>query len=851
MKSPLMARYEAVATVAENNKNYERLSERYEALFTLNKLLHECTDINTFYREVHTILSSLMTASNFTIALCDRTFETIDYVYHVDKYLPITVQQTSLASIKGTLTHYLIDHGKPVFFTDDSLRRLLESHAINTYDKRLFDWLGVPLIEQGVVIGVISVQTYEKIHRNLEQDLDLLNFIAQQINSAISRFHDQAQLKRAVDARTRELMAQIRERERSELLQESLFKISELSNDSSIEIDKFYYQVHNIVGQLINAENFYIAKYHAKEDSLTFVFTLDQHIDGNESEYHTRKTGKYYTELVLNKKNTVLLNAEQLQALYVAGETLKPDPDTKSWLGVPLITDGEIIGVMVLQSYHEDIVYNDQDAELLNFVARHVSSAMKRRELIEFERQSHERLEEQVILRTQALQAEVKQRRIAEEQLTYAASHDSLTGLPNRSVFLDLLNHAIACKKRKPALQFSLLFLDLDRFKVVNDSLGHHAGDELLKVVSKELKNITREKDTVARLGGDEFVILIEDLTDTREAFEVADRITKLLNEPIFIDKTPVFIGTSIGVLFSDERYKSADVMLRDADTAMYQAKEKGKGRYEVFDTSMQLKVQNALALEADIRQAINLAEFVPHFQPIVRLCDNTVVGFEALARWKSDKRGFVYPNDFIPIAEETGLVKQIDLQVLEKSCMVLKEWQREYQCDDIYISCNLYCEHFFRPNLPEEILDIIQRVGIQAKQLRIELTERALLDSKQVVLDNMNALKKMGVKILLDDFGTGYSSLSYLHRFPIDVLKIDKSFISNIHDQEKHKAIIKTIIDLAANLNMSTVGEGIEHSADAELLNEMDCKYGQGYYFAKPMSVENINSQGFLNQIF
>ncbi len=349
---------------------------------------------------------------------------------------------------------------------------------------------------------------------------------------------------------------------------------------------------------------------------------------------------------------------------------------------MPLLTDGEIIGAMVIQSYQDNIVYTEPDAELLNFVARHVSSAMKRRELIEFEKQSHELLEEQVKLRTQALQEEVKQRRNAEQQLTYAASHDSLTGLPNRSVFLDLLSHAIACKKRKPHLQFALLFLDLDRFKVVNDSLGHHAGDLLLKIVAQELRKIVREKDTVARLGGDEFVILIEDLTDTSEAFDVAERITTLLNEPIIIEKTPVFIGTSIGVLFSDERYKTADVMLRDADTAMYQAKEKGKGRYEVFDTSMQLKVQNALALEADIRQAIKFAEFIPHFQPIVRLSDQQVVGFEALARWQSEKRGFVYPNDFIPIAEETGLVKSIDLQVLEKSCQALKVWEKHYQCE-------------------------------------------------------------------------------------------------------------------------------------------------------------------------
>ncbi|MGJ8691546.1 MAG: sensor domain-containing phosphodiesterase [Thalassotalea sp.] len=822
---------------------YSELSERYEALFTLNKLLHECADIKEFYHQVHEILKSLMTADNFAIALCDRTFETIEYVYYHDDLHEHPPNLQSLVDINGSITHYLIEKSEPIFLSKESIEILADQNVIERYNPALVDWLGVPLVDQGVVIGLIRVLSYNPLNRHLEQDLDLLHFIAQQINAAISRFNDQEQLKRAVDARTRELMAQIRERERSELLQESLYKISELSNNSGIEIDKFYYQVHNIVGQLINAENFYIARHTTKTDHLNYVFMLDQQIEKHDLESSIENTLDVYTKLVLSKKQTVLLTEKDIAKLSLTFKLGELDELPKSWLGVPLMTDGEIIGAMVIQSYQENIVYSEQDAELLNFVARHVSSAMKRRDLIEFERKSHELLEEQVRMRTQALQEEIKQRRNAEEQLTYAASHDSLTGLPNRSVFLDLLNHAIACKKRKPAMQFALLFLDLDRFKVVNDSLGHHAGDALLKIISKELKTIVREKDTVARLGGDEFVILIEDLTDTNEAFEVADRITRLLNDPIIIENTPVFIGTSIGVLFSDERYKSADVMLRDADTAMYQAKEKGKGRYEVFDTSMQLKVQNALTLEADIREAITLAEFIPYFQPIVRLDDNKIVGFEALARWESYKRGFVYPNDFIPIAEDTGLVKSIDLQILEKSCIALKEFQKLEQLGDIYVSCNLFCDHFFSPSLPQDIIEIINRVGVEPTQVRIELTERALLDNKEIVLDNMQALKKLGLKILLDDFGTGYSSLSYLHRFPIDVLKIDRSFITNIHDQNKHRAIIKTIIDLAANLNMTTVGEGIENLEDAQLLNQMDCKYGQGFYFAKPMSGDDVLS--------
>ncbi len=280
--------------------------------------------------------------------------------------------------------------------------------------------------------------------------------------------------------------------------------------------------------------------------------------------------------------------------------------------------------------------------------------------------------------------------------------------------------------------------------------------------------------------------------------------------------------------------------MLRDADTAMYHAKDNGRGRYEVFDASMHQKVQNALSLEADIREAISWQEFIPYFQPILKLDNQELRGFEALARWQSTKRGFVYPNDFIPLAEETDLIQKIDLQIIEKSCQQLKRWQDELGCHDLYVSCNLFSKQFFSTSLPQDIDAILKSTGLAPHNLRVELTERALLENAEIVLTNMQALKNMGVKILLDDFGTGYSSLGYLHRFPIDVLKIDRSFISNVHEHNNHRAIIRTIVDLANNLQMATVGEGIENLADAQLLQQMDCQYGQGYYFAKPMSVQD-----------
>jgi len=815
---------------------YRKLEDRYTALFKLNQLSHDCADLTMFYGQVHQAIASVMRANNFYIVLYDQTLLTLEFVYGVDEEEDFPIGKFPLESYVGSMTSHVIQTASPLLATPEVIAELESNDTIKRVGADGTDWLGVPLINDGVVIGVMAVQSYSEEIRYQTDDLELMEFTAQHIVTAMIRLQDHERLQNAVNSRTRELMQQIREREKSELLQESLFKISELTNDATLHIDEFYSMVHNIVGQLINAQNFYIAKYDQKSKKLSFVYYLDQNSSNVEADSQPRTFGNGFTEYIISTGKTQLLNHQKMYALYEQGKTKKPQEETKSWLGVPLIHSGVVLGAMVLQSYNLATTFTEQDAELLKFVSQHVSSAIKRRELFEFERQSHDFLEQQVKLRTVALEDEIKQRKQVEEQLKYTASHDTLTGLPNRTLFINLLNHAIACHKRKEDVKFAVLFLDLDRFKVVNDSLGHHAGDLLLQEIAKELKVLVRDKDTVSRFGGDEFVNLIEDLDSNDEAYEIAQRITDFLAAPFNIENQSIFIGTSIGVLINDDRYDNADTMLRDADTAMYHAKGQGKGRYEIFDSSMQKKVQNALELEADIREGIAKSEFSPYFQPIVDLRNEKVVGFEALARWKNDKRGFVFPNDFIPLAEETNLVMAIDFLILEKSCQQLKEWETTFGRNNLYVSCNLYGDHFFSATLPTDIEGIIQRVGIKPNQLRVELTERALLENSDLVLDNMNALKTLGVKILLDDFGTGYSSLSYLHRFPIDVLKIDRSFINNVHEHDNHQAIIKTIIDLATNLQMGTVGEGIENLADAQLLTTMACMYGQGYYYAKPM---------------
>lgn len=524
--------------------NHQKLQDRYSALYNLNQLSVDSNDLSVLYREIHKAIDAIMRARNFYIALYDQTFETLEFVYHHDQHKVFPQGPLPYSDFDGSVIQYVIDKATPLLTTPSLIEK---NKAKNIIGSDGIDWLGVPLINDGYVIGIMVAQSYSQENLYQDQDLDLLTFTAQHVVTAILRIQDRSRLQQAVDARTRELMQQIREREKSELLQESLFKISELTNDPSLTINQFYAKVHNIVGQLIYSENFYIARHNKKDNSVYFSYFVDSNMSDDSDDFEARPFSKGYTELVITQSNTVLLSQEDMQALYEEGTTRAPQEETKSWLGVPLIHSGNTLGAMVVQSYSKSVIFTEQDAEILKFVSQHICSAIKRRELAEIKEHAQELLEQQVKIRTLALEDEITQKKHIEEQLKHAALHDHLTGLANRTILIEKLNHAIACYKRNSAYKFALLFLDLDRFKNVNDSLGHHAGDKLLKMIANELKMIVRGKDTVARFGGDEFVILIEDLASSEEASDVARRITELLASPFSINNQPVFIGTSIG----------------------------------------------------------------------------------------------------------------------------------------------------------------------------------------------------------------------------------------------------------------------------------------------------------------
>ncbi len=425
----------------------------------------------------------------------------------------------------------------------------------------------------------------------------------------------------------------------------------------------------------------------------------------------------------------------------------------------------------------------------------------------------------------------------SEEQLMHQATHDALTGLPNQSLLRDRLKLALAFKKRKQRL-VAVILLDLDHFKLINDSLGHPIGDLLLKVVAQRLDSSIRSYDTVARLGGDEFVMVINDLADTQDVISVARNILGLFVAPFHLDGHEVFITPSIGVAISPVDGDGVDALLRNADTAMYQAKEQGRNHYQFFAAEMNRNVNDRLAMETSLRWALDREELLLHYQPRVNLTTGCITGMEALLRWQHPVTGLIPPVKFIPLAEQTGLIIPIGAWVLRTACRQCKQWL-DQGLAPLQVSVNLSVRQFKQPNLVEMIQDILRETGLDGQYLELELTESLLMENVEEVIRKLQSLKEMGISLSIDDFGTGYSSLSYLRRFPVDELKIDKSFVDDITCNADGATIVTTIIAMAHSLRLKVVAEGVETAEQLAFLIEHQCDELQGYYFSRPLPIE------------
>ncbi|HEX3101836.1 MAG TPA: EAL domain-containing protein, partial [Pyrinomonadaceae bacterium] len=463
-----------------------------------------------------------------------------------------------------------------------------------------------------------------------------------------------------------------------------------------------------------------------------------------------------------------------------------------------------------------------------------------------FERNSQPQMMEGVPVGRVCCFRDITERNLAEEKLRYYALHDTLTDLPNRVSFMNHLKQAVERTEGNNYAKFAVLFLDLDRFKVINDSLGHAVGDKLLIAIAERLTSCVRPGDVVARLGGDEFTILLHRSGDLLEVANVAERLQSAISEPFRIDNYEVFTSASIGIVASSNVPRQAEDFLRDADAAMYRAKEAGKARYEIFDTEMHVRNMNLLQIETDLRHAVERNEFEVMYQPIVDLATGRVQEFEALIRWRHPKHGLVLPNEFVAVAEETGLIIPIGKWILEEACRQTAEWQQRHTIP-LSISVNLSAKQLMHPTLTSQVKDVLFASGLDAQQLKLEVTESTVMEHSERSLKVLSELDELGVDLSTDDFGTGYSSLSYLQRFPFERLKIDRSFVNILGKDEKSGLIVKTILMLGENLDIEVVAEGIETTQQLDILRSLGCKAGQGYLFSRPVTAEI--AENFLRQ--
>lgn len=822
-------------------ESLQKAQRLQRALYEIADLAGSRLEMDEMLSRVHAVVGQLMSAENFYIVLCDERLQWMRFLYFadsVDTFAADPGKVYTLDEMPTSLTVGMLRHGKALHGPSLRVREQLGVPLDFSHGPDSADWLGVPMLREGAVCGAVVVQSYDQPDRYSAEERALLEYVAQHILTALDRKHAQVELERRVVERTRELQkanselqAEILERQRAEALQRALFRIAERSMAGQ-GMDQFYGDVHAIVADLLYARNFYIAMLSEDGSEIEFPHSVDEH----DTHRNTRKVARGLTEYVLRHGKPLRVDRAGIRRLEEEGELRSHGAQAHHWLGVPLLQDDAVIGVVAVQSYTAEIEFDQGDEDLLTFVAHHISGGLERRRSQESLRAAQQLLESRVEARTRELaatnrelRAQIGERERVEHQLSHQAHHDDLTGLANRPHLLERMDAAIARIPDSGTL--AVLFMDLDRFKLVNDSVGHASGDQMLVEAGRRLVAVLGDGMFAARLGGDEFAVLVEGVADAEALEMLARRILDALAEPMWIAGRELFPSASIGIARWHPRYQRGEELLRDADAAMYRAKANGRDCSMLFDEAMRDEATRLLDLESDLRRAIKKEDFEPYFQPIVRLSDGAVIGHEALLRWNHETRGLLTPSEFIGVGEDTGLIEEVDWLLYRR----VMQWMRDQPSG--YVSINVSPRHLRSEDFARRLLEMAEEAGADPRRLRIEITEVALLDDSPRALRMLNHLRSRGVGALLDDFGTGFSALSYLHRFPIQAIKIDRSFIAGLTGASRSEslALVRAILALAGTLGIDSVGEGVETTTQSDLLLGLGCQYGQGYLFGRP----------------
>jgi diguanylate cyclase (GGDEF)-like protein/PAS domain S-box-containing protein len=832
-------------------RRYERLQS---ALFRIAEIAHSALDLPEVYRSLHQLVGELMDATNFYIAIRDDKRKGLWFPYYVDAH---DTRPEGVVPIEG-LTGLILKKGDALLVDRPAFDRLVEAGEVTIIGTPPVDWMAAPLKRDGEPYGVICVQSYDEGARHSAQDLEILKFVSRHISAAI-------------EARRKEI-----ELAKSEENYRNIFKLAPVG----------IYQT-TLEGRIRTANGTLarILGYASPDDLLSLSMASDIYFDSTE---RTRLIEQYLPvgrafdcEVVWKRRDGspvwVQLNSHAVRGPQgevthfegfvhdISGRKEAEEIMRTQAAAMEASMDGiAIVTAEGRLSYANraflKLFGGASDRDLIGY---HWRVLIEKREMPEFLRSvviPFERTGEwrgESAARTLAglvfpveisltriagrstvcVIRDVTERNFAEEQIRHLAYHDALTGLPNRLLFRDRLAVAIP-QCQRAGRRLAVLFLDLDRFKVVNDTLGHNAGDQLLQEVAARLKECVRESDTVARLGGDEFTLLVPMLGESDDASRLAQKLLESIHQPFDIDGRELFTTTSIGVSVFPEDGSDAGTLIRNADTAMYQAKEKGRNNYQLFNAELNSRSLERLAIENDLRRAITGKEFVNYYQPVIDLRNGRISGMEALVRWQHPHLGLLGPGTFIPIAEGAGLMDEIGEIVLRDATRQARLWQLA-GFRGLHLAVNLSARQLHDPDLPRRVDLILEETELPPTSLTLEITESSAMQHAETSVKILEAIKLRGIDIAVDDFGVGHSSLNYLKRFPVDVLKIDQSFVHDISEDADTAAIVTGIIALGHKLRLSIIAEGVETTEQRDFLRNHDCDMVQGFLYSVPLPAD------------
>lgn len=840
-------------------RKYKRSEVIQNALLDISNIAASAKRADDFYSGIQRNLNKLLPADNFFIALLNSNTNELNVPFFIDEKDPHPSQLFPSEKISNALysglTGYVFRQQQALLCDNDKFNQLIAAKEVVSRGSTCHQWLGVPIFSGGQTIGVLAVQSYNPEISYGDIELELITFISQHVSGVIERVQYQHNLETAIEHRTKELSLaydklkqEVNERRRAEHLQKSLFEIAELSN-SNIDDTVFYTELHRVISHLLPANNCYIGLLDDSGRYLNFPFYVSQL---NTDIPSIRPLADGLVEFILKHKKPILLEKSDIKALidakqlYAIAPQLNHTDTINQWIGVPLFIQGVVKGALTIYSFSASHTYQEKDLGLLTFVSQHIATAIERKLSAESLKQSYEQLEEKVAQRTRALamlnqdlEKEISQRRKVEQQLVHDASHDILTGLPNRARFMERLGQAVKHVRRHGLDRFALLFIDLDRFKLINDTLGHLQGDRFLIETARRLNLCIRDNDTLARIGGDEFVILLDSIHDSNDAIEVAERILGKLSIPYQLAQQSFTSGASIGIAFSGQNNNdTSESLLKDADTAMYQAKSNGKGCYVVSDNRTRGKQAHDITLELELREALVNKSLALQYFPIMTLDSQEILAYEPRLYWQHEQLGKLKQAQLSNIAEHCNLTKELDLYLFEQ--LNLDYPQLVALSGPIQLHLHVSSRHLKHKHAVRKLKNRLKQSCSKPEMIWMFFNEKAFVQDTESHINAFEMLHKLGINLGLHAYGSAHSALSSLSFLPLSGLKLDPSYISHLSHPQHQKLL--TAHQLAANaLDLKIFVQGVKTEVQHQQLLKLGFHKGQGLALGKSIDSKTL----------